>query len=117
MDSILVYIKKLLGYSEDDRSFDDEIMNFINMAFGRLNQLGVGSTEIFIITGTSEKWTDFIGTNKWMEPSKTYIYLKTKIVHDPPLSSIVLESMKSAIDELECDLRDTAERERNKNIT
>jgi hypothetical protein len=45
--SILTSIKKLIGPTEDDTSFDVDIIMHINSAFFRLNQLGVGPSEGF----------------------------------------------------------------------
>lgn len=101
MESILTSIKKLLGPTEEDTSFDVDITIHINTAFSRLRQLGVGPAEGFRIIDKKDEWGDFIGDSETLENVKTYIYLKTKLVFDPPSNSAVLESMKQQIAELE----------------
>lgn len=102
MESILISIKKMLGLSEDYRQFDDDIIMHINTVFLNLTQLGVGPEAGFIIEDDSAYWSDFIDIeNPQLHAVKTYMYLKVKLVFDPPLSSAVIESMKNQIAELE----------------
>lgn len=101
MESILTSIKKLLGISEDDTNFDVDVIIHINTAFSILTQLGVGPSEGFSIKDNAAVWTDFIADEKKIELVKTYVYLKVKIVFDPPLSSAVIESINRIISELE----------------
>lgn len=100
-DSILTSIKKLLGRTEDYTSFDTDIIIHINSAFMVLNQLGVGSSDGFSITDKNATWDEFIKDENKLEAVKTYIYLKVKLMFDPPLSSAVMEANKQMIDELE----------------
>jgi hypothetical protein len=102
MESILISIKKMLGLSEDYRQFDNDIIMHINTVFLNLTQLGVGPEAGFIIEDDSAYWSDFIDIeNPQLHAVKTYMYLKVKLVFDPPLSSAVIESMKNQIAELE----------------
>lgn len=100
-NSILTSIKKLLGIAEDYTHFDQDIIIHINSMFLTLNQLGVGPRDGFSIEDSSTKWTDYISDVKKLEAVKTYIYLKVKLIFDPPLNSSVLESYKQIISELE----------------
>lgn len=100
-DSILTTIKKLLGIAEDDTSFDTDVMININMALNVLFQLGVGPETGFSITGNTETWSDYISDMSKLEMIKTYIYLKVKLIFDPPQSSRVIESIENQIKELE----------------
>lgn len=100
-ESILTTIKKMLGIVEDYEAFDEDIIVNINTVFMTLNQIGVGPEEGFAITSKHSKWSDFIKEDKKLESVKTYIYLKVKLIFDPPSSSFVLESMKNNIAELE----------------
>lgn len=100
-DSILTTIKKLLGIAEDDTSFDTDVIVNINMALNILNQLGVGPETGFSITGNTETWSDYISDMSKLEMIKTYIYLKVKLIFDPPQSSRVIESIENQIKELE----------------
>ena len=100
-DSILITIKKLLGIAEDDTSFDTDVIININMALNVLLQLGVGPENGFSITGNTETWSDYIDDMSKLEMVKTYIYLKVKLIFDPPQSSRVIESIENQIKELE----------------
>lgn len=101
MDSILTSIKKLLGITEEYTHFDQDIIIHINSAFMILNQLGVGPDRVFYIKDDSEIWNDFVGINTDIEAVKTYVYLKVRLMFDPPSSSIVAESINKSISELE----------------
>ena len=100
-DSILDTIKKLLGPGQEQTHFDQDIIIHINTAIMTLTDIGVGPKEGFSITGSSEVWSDFIEDIKKFEAVKTYIYLKVKLVFDPPLSSSVIEIYNSQINEIE----------------
>ena len=101
MESILSSIKNLLGISEDDYSFDQEIKIHINSVFSILNQLGVGPDEPFILDDKDHNWNEFTGTNKRIEMVKSYVYLKVLLIFDPPQSSSRVDSIKRQIDEYE----------------
>lgn len=98
-ESILTSVKKRLGIVEEYEVFDEDIIMDINTVFGILNQLGVGK-DYFTISDKTSKWTDFLGDTKSLEMVKTYMYMKVRMMFDPPAGS-ASEAMKSAIDELE----------------
>lgn len=110
-ESILTSIKKLLGIPEDYEHFDQDIIIHINSVFMILNQLGVGPTEGFTITDKTAVWSDFISDNKKFESVKTYVYMKVRLLFDPPLSSAVMECINKVISELEWRLNVAAESE------
>ena len=99
--SILTSIKKLLGVAEDYSGFDEDIMTHINSVFLNLTQLGVGPEEGFMIKDGTAEWEDFINDSTQLQAVKTYVYLKVKLLFDPPLSSSVTESINRMIAELE----------------
>ena len=101
MESILTSIKKLLGIAEEYTQFDDDIIMHINSVFLNLTQLGVGPSEGFQIEDDSDTWEDFIGDSNQLQAVKSYVYLKVKLLFEPPLSSSVIESMNRMITELE----------------
>lgn len=109
IESILNDTKKLLGIAKDYNHFDQDIMMHINSVFMILTQLGVGPSDGFTITGTSETWEDFIEDRKHIELIKSYIYLKVKLLFDPPSSSAVIESTNNMIREFEFRLNVAAE--------
>lgn len=101
MDSILISIKKLLGIDQECEHFDSDVILHINTVLMVLNQLGVGPSSGFVITSNVEKWSDFIGNTQLIESVKTYVFLKVKLIFDPPQSSAAIESINKLIDELE----------------
>lgn len=101
MDSILTSIKKLLGIDSAYTHFDTDIIIHINSVFTILNQLGVGPTDGFSITGDSEVWSEFLTNPQKIEFVRTYVYLKVRLIFDPPTSSAVIEAINRTINELE----------------
>ena len=108
-DSILTSIKKLLGITEEYEHFDQDIIIHINSVFMILNQLGVGPSNGFSITDKTAAWSDFISEGANLESVKSYIYLKVRLLFDPPTTSAVMESMNRMISELEFRLNVSAE--------
>lgn len=101
MESILTSIKKLLGITEEDSSFDLDIIMLINSAFVNLQQLGVGPSEGFSIEDDTATWEDFLGDDKAVNMVRNFIWLKVKMVFDPPTSSFVMDAIKHEIAENE----------------
>lgn len=101
MESILTSIKKLLGIVEEYKHFDADLIMHINSVFSILTQLGVGPSEGFSIEDDSAVWSDFIPEKSKIEAVKSYVYLKVKLLFDPPLTGSVIESMNRLISELE----------------
>lgn len=109
MDSILQSIKKLLGPSISYDYFDPDLIIHINTVLFRLTQMGVGPSTGFSIQDDSAKWKDFIEDIEKIEAVKTYVYLKVKLIFDPPQSSIVMSSINDTLKELEFCLNVAAE--------
>ena len=101
MESILTSIKKLLGIEADDASFDQEMIMHINSVFMILNQLGLGPVKGFSISDSTKVWTDFVLERKDLESIKSYIYLRVRLLFDPPQNSFLVESIKKQCDEFE----------------
>lgn len=101
MESILTSIKKLLGISENDTNFDTDIIIHINSALSTLTQIGVGPVEGFSIHDSSAVWSSFIFDDTKLMSVKTYVFLKVKLVFDPPSGSAVIDAIKNEIKELE----------------
>lgn len=101
MESILITIKKLLGIAADYTHFDSDIIVHINSVFMTLNQLGVGPEEPAFISSELETWSEIFGTTRNVEAIKSYVYLKVRLLFDPPASSSVLEAMNKQAAEYE----------------
>lgn len=100
-ESILTSIKKLLGISEDYDYFDQDIIMHINAAFMVLTQLGVGPSEGFLITDDTDTWSDFIDDSTNLGSIQSYVYMKVKLMFDPPQNSFTVDSMTKLVNELE----------------
>lgn len=101
MNSILTSIKKLLGITYEDTSFDDDIIMGINSTFMILRQLGVGPKEGFSISDETTTWSDYLEDISKLELVRTYIYKKVRLMFDPPQSGIAVEALKNEIAEYE----------------
>lgn len=108
--SILTSIKKLLGIEEEYEQFDMDVIIHINTAFSVLQQLGVGPRKGFRITGSEQTWSDFVDvSDSSMDLVKNYIYMKVKLIFDPPASSTNIETYNKLISEYEWRLYSSAE--------
>lgn len=110
MESILTSIKKLIGINESDTAFDTDIIIHINTAFMSLTELKVGPSTGFIIMDNTATWTDFIRDPKKLAASKTYVYLRVKLLFDAEsLTSSHVAAIERQIDKLEWLLNVSAE--------
>lgn len=98
MDSILLSVKKLLGIDAEYTIFDPDLIIHINTAFAVLNQLGVGPEKGFMIEGESETWDEYI-TNYNFMMVKSFVFLKVRLLFDPPTNSFLIESMNRQLEE------------------
>lgn len=101
MNSILTSIKKLIGIAEECEDFDDDIIIHINSAFSTLNQIGIGPDEGFVIEDDSKEWSEYSDNLLIIGLVKTYVYLQTKLLFDPPSSGTLMESINRKISEIE----------------
>ena len=108
-DSILTSVKKLLGITEECTDFDADLIMHINSVLTILTQIGVGHSEGFSIKDKDDYWKDFISDTTKFESVKSYVYMKVRLMFDPPSSSAVMESMNRMISELEWRLNVAAE--------
>lgn len=99
--SILISTKKILGIAEDYTVWDLDVITHINSAFSTLTQLGVGPAAGFVIRDETDQWSDFILDDLQLESVKTYIYLRVKLLHDPPATSYAITAMQDQIEQLE----------------
>lgn len=99
--SILNSIKKLHGISEEDTSFDTDMIIHINSALMILTQLGVGPSSGFYIRDSSKQWYDFVADEFLAEIIISFVYVKVRLVFDPPASPTVVEAIKSSANEYE----------------
>lgn len=114
MDSILTSIKKLLGIAQECTDFDMDLIVHINSVLMILTQLGVGPEKGFTIKDSRDLWEDFLEDDlSKLEAVRTFVYLKVRLIFDPPSNSAVIESINRTISELEWRLNVAAESKTN----
>lgn len=98
--SVLALVKKQLGIEESDLDFDKDIIAAINTVLGLLYQIGAMDSMITL--------DDYLTTYEMLfedstirELAKTYIYLKVRLLFDPPASSTIQKSFEETAKELE----------------
>lgn len=103
--SILKSTKKILGVAADDDSFDLDIMTHMNAAFSNLHDLGVGPLLGFTIDDDVAVWDDIFENPEeekvLLSKIRTYVYLKVRLVFDPPTTAHLLSAMEKQVQELE----------------
>lgn len=95
--SILTHIKEAIGLSDDDDSFDIDILTHINASIGDLNQNGVGN---IIDVDSETTWRELQNPNQeegnqYFKMVPSYIALSTKVIFDPPPPSSVQQYVTS----------------------
>lgn len=108
-DSILLSTKKNLGLGASYDAFDLDVMTHINTCFFTLNQLGIGPAEGFMIEDDSAEWDEFIGDSLNLNAVKTYIYLRVRLLFDPPAMAHHINAAQEQIKELEYRLKTETE--------
>lgn len=99
--SILTSVKKNLGFDESDTSFDADILLFINTVLATLNQIGVGPETGYQIEDKVATWGDLLGTDPRLNFVQSYVYLKVRLLFDPPATSFAIKAMETIATELE----------------
>lgn len=110
-ESILQSIEKLLGLENSYTAFDTDLIIHINSVFMILNQLGVGPEDGYRITGSLNTWSEFTDDELQFESVKSYVYLKVRLLFDPPQNSAHLNAIQQSISEFEWRLNVAAENE------
>jgi len=111
-DSILETTKKTLNLAPDYTPFDQDIVMHINSVFSTLNQLGVGPDEGFMIEDNGPTWETFLGSDPRLNHVKTYVYLRVRLLFDPPTTGYLVEALQKQI--LEHEWRLNVQREGTK---
>ena len=90
-DSILKHIRRSVGLTEDNKEFDTELTNHINMSIVKLNQNGLKNNIIVLDDETT--WNELIGPEHLGYDARglipTFISLNVKLLLDPPPPSSV----------------------------
>jgi len=100
-DSVLKSTKKILGIDSAYMVFDLDIITHINSAFSTLTQLGVGPRTGFMIEDDTAEWPEFLVDDNQMNSVRTYVYLKVRMLFDPPVTSYLIVAFEKQISEFE----------------
>jgi hypothetical protein len=100
-ESILKSTKKILGLADDYTPFDLDVITHINAAFSILDQLGVGPAGGFMIEDETTVWADYTAPPNQLHLIKTYVFLKVRLLFDPPTTSFLIEATNNQIKEYE----------------
>lgn len=110
-NSILEDIREIVGPGDPtDNTFDKQLIIATNLAFAKLNQLGVGPRTGFSISNATAKWDDFEPDIIMKDLIKSYVVCIATINFDPPRNSFLLDSLRNNADELEWRLKLETER-------
>jgi hypothetical protein len=100
-DSILDSIKKVLQIDPANEDFDTDIIMHINSVFSILDQLGVGPSDGFMIEDNTTVWADFLSDAKPLNLVQSYMWLRVRLLFDPPSTSYGIEAQERQMRELE----------------
>lgn len=100
MSSILQDVKHQLGLLPEDTAYDNIVVIHINSVLSILTQLGVGPAEGFTITGPDEEWDAFYEDQR-LNAIKSYVFLRVKLLMDPPATGFVMTSYERQFQEME----------------
>lgn len=100
-NNILASVKKINNVAEDDSSFDQELILYINSALMVIMQEWHGMDHAFRVEDGTETWNDLLGEDTDYEGVKELIGLKVKLMFDPPSNSAVLQAINDQIKDLE----------------
>lgn len=99
--SILKSTKKILGIDAEYDAFDLDIMTHINTVFTILSQLGVGPVGGYMIEDDEATWDEILGADIDLNSIKTYVYLRVRILFDPPNTPHLINALEEQRKELE----------------
>lgn len=109
MQSILNSTKKVLGIPLDVDVFDLDVIMHINSVFSTLHHLGIGPIDGYQILDESNVWDEFIPNDPKYNAVKSYVYLRVRLLFDPPTTGYHVEAAKEQIKELEWRLNNVRE--------
>lgn len=100
-DSILNSVKKVLGLADDYDVFDQDVIMHINSVFSTLNQLGIGPDKGYAIEDATGVWADFLDDDARLNSVRSYVYLRVRVLFDPPTTSFLLDAFAKQIEQME----------------
>lgn len=99
-NSIIDDIKLALGVPVENAEFDAEIIMHINSVIAELVQLGVGDQAVgYSVVNSQDTWDELISTEKRLNHVKSFMFLKVKMLFDPPTIGYVLTAIEHQIEQ------------------
>jgi len=102
-DSILDTVKEQLGIDRDNHDFDRDLILTINSVFFILYQEGL-TDGVFEIRDNTKKWDELLLNSEKplaLNSIIRWVALRTRLLFDPPASSIMMDALEQSIAELE----------------
>ena len=108
---ILKSTKKSLGLDATYTPFDQDILVCINSALGTLTQIGVLPNAGYSVADADDNWSDLDLSMPMLGMVKSYIYVKVRVLFDPPTTSFLLSAYQKQGEEYEWRLKMLSEYE------
>lgn len=99
-ENVLQTIKKLLGIDASVEAFDVDVKFAIDTALMVLDQLGVPLKAKMLMSG-EETFGDLTDYPELAAQLPSYIFLKVRLLFDPPSTSFVIDAIQKQIQEIE----------------
>lgn len=103
-DSILKTVKKAVGVSDTDDSFDPDLLIYISASMSNLNQIGIGPDAGITVEDEAATWSLLGIPSNQLNFAKTFVCLKVRMMFDPPAFSFHIDAIKEQIAEQEARL-------------
>jgi len=112
-ESILKSTKKSLGLDAAYTPFDLDILVCINSVLATLAQIGVLPDAGYSVADADDNWDDLDLSQPMLGMVKSYIYVKVRVLFDPPTTSFLLSAYQKQAEEFEWRLKMLSEYEAN----
>jgi hypothetical protein len=99
--SILNSVKLKVNVTPENHEFDNVLIDYINMSFGTLHQLGIGPVQGFMIEDATATWDDFLRGDARLNGAITFVAMKVRMAFDPPQAGPMIAAMEKQMAELE----------------
>ena len=100
MPSIVEDVKEVLGVNSRGYGFNTDICMHINTAISTLRQLGATDYREFIVD-SGITWEEVFKPEMALWLVRSYVYLRCRLLFDPPSNSFVQTALEKQISELE----------------
>lgn len=100
-DSILLSTKHVLGLSDDYDIFDEGIIMHINMALASAESIGCPISVNAVVEDETALWSSLDLPHNQLNILKNYVYLKARLMFDPPTTSYLIEALNKQVAEIE----------------